>query len=96
MQNTTVIAKKIDKLKNKICEIDERIKNEVQLKQDYQKEIEELEAQSILYACKQSNITAAEALESFDIYSLIRKSGFSVDEIQEFLAGAKEEKKNVE
>lgn len=87
MQNSAII-KKIDKLKKKIGEIDERIKHDTQLKQDYSKEIESLEAESIIIACKSSNITLKEAVDSFQVYNLFKSSGMNTDEIKELLASS--------
>lgn len=78
--------KKIEKLRKKIAEIDERVKNDLQLKQTYVKEIESLEAESILIACKSSNITVDEAVESFEFYNMLKNSGLTINEINELLA----------
>lgn len=83
-RNTTI--KKIEKLKAKVAEIDERIKNDMQLKQRYVKEIESLEAESILIACKSSDISLSEAVESFELYSKLKSSGLSKDDLNELLS----------
>lgn len=77
--------KKIEKLRKKIVEIDERVKNDLQLKQTYVKEIESLEAESILIACKSSNITIDEAVKSFEFYNKLKSSGLTIHEINELL-----------
>lgn len=84
-------SKKIEKLQKKIEEIDERMKNDIQLKQEYVKEIQALEADSILSACKNSNITFGEAMESFDLYNMIKENGLSVSDIQELLSAENKE-----
>lgn len=81
----TANTKKIEKLRKKIAEIDERVKNNLQLKQSYVKEIDSLEAESILIACKSSNITIDEAVESFEFYNRLKNSGLTMDEINELL-----------
>ncbi len=81
----TANIKKIEKLRKKIAEIDERVKNDLQLKQSYVKEIDSLEAESILIACKSSNITIDEAVESFEFYNKLKNSGLTMTEINELL-----------
>jgi hypothetical protein len=78
--------KKIEKLRKRIEEIDERVKNDLQLKQELVKEIEGLEAESILIACKSSNITVGEAVESFGLYNKLKNSGLSVSDIDELIS----------
>jgi len=78
--------KKIEKLRKKIAEINERMKNEVQQKQEYMKEIEALEAESLVSACKSSNITFSEAVESFDIFKKLKADGIKIEDIKELLA----------
>jgi hypothetical protein len=84
-------AKKIEKLKSKIAEIDERVKNDLQQKQECIKEIQALEADSILCACKSSNITVTEAMESFNLYNKIKENGLSLSDIDELLGERKPE-----
>lgn len=83
-KNTTL--KKIEKLRKKVEEIDERVKNDLQLKQSYVKEIESLEAESILIACKSSNISLDEAVESFGFYNKFKNSGLTMKDIDELLS----------
>lgn len=78
--------KKIEKLRQKIEEIDKRIKIEVSQKQDLMKEIETLEAESILSACKNSNISYSEAVESFDLFSKLKEDGISYNDIKDLIA----------
>lgn len=79
-------SKKIEKLRIKIEEIDKRIKAELTLKQELSKEIETLEAESILSACKSSNISYSEAVESFDLFSKLKEDGISYKDIKDLLA----------
>lgn len=81
-----VNIKKIEKLRKKITDIDERIKNELEQKQAYVKEIEVLEAESIIMACKSNNISLSEAVESFSLYSKIKETGLSTDDITELIS----------
>jgi hypothetical protein len=78
-------AKKIEKLQSKINEIDERVKNDLQQKQECIKEIQALEADSILCACKSSNITVSEAMATFELYNKIKQNGLSIDDVSELL-----------
>lgn len=77
--------KKIEKLKAKISEIDERVKNELEQKQMYIKEIETLEAESILDACKSSNLALEEAVESFALFNKIKENGYSMEDISNMI-----------
>lgn len=87
--------KKLEKLKKKVEEINERIKSEVQRKQELIKEIESLEAENIISACKSNNITFAEAVESFDIFKELKENGLSYDDIKSFLSSNRNEDKTL-
>ena len=89
-------VKRIEKLKNKIEEIDERVKSELQQKQQYIKEIESLEAESILLACKSSNISLSEAVESFSLFKQIKDNGYSPENITELISSKTDIKLNEE
>lgn len=85
MANNTNL-KKIEKLRKKLEEVNERIKCDVQKKNEILKEIESLEAEGMVNACKSSNITFAEAVESFDIFKELKENGVTFDDIKNFLA----------
>lgn len=81
----TAKIKRLEKLQAKIIEIDERVKNDLEQKQQYIKEIETLEAESILDACRSSNLGFEEAVESFALFSKMKENGYSAEDMTKLI-----------
>lgn len=92
-------TKKIERIKQKIADIDSKIKASTKMKAQYEKELEQLESEEILNYIKSNKVTVDEnLLENIRLAEDIKKSGVSTNEIRQLISvdePKKEEKDNV-
>lgn len=72
---------KLEKLQKRMDDIDKVIKSNIEIKQQINKEIEGIIADTLLQASRESGLTIKEATMSFKLYADYKKSGMGFDEI---------------
>lgn len=88
---------KLEKLQSRVEDIDKVIKSNVEMKQQINKEIEGIIADTLLQASRENGLTVEEATMSFKLFATYKKSGMDFDEVISLInANAKtESEKNV-
>lgn len=89
----TAIRLKIDKAKQKLPEIDEKIKSLQQEKRDLIKQIKQLEDEEFYTFCKGLDVSMEELNSDVEIGKVIRNSGLTKEDI-ESLISIREETEN--
>lgn len=79
-------SKKIEKLRTKVAEINERMKSDLQQKNQYEKEIDELQNAEILAYIKSKKISVNDTfLLNLELAEKLNKSGIDLNEIEELI-----------
>ena len=80
------VGKKIDVLKARISEIDDKMKKLAQQKRDYKKQLRELNEQEIIKAVKDNGIDVATLNDDLALVKLLRENNFSKEDLLDLIS----------
>lgn len=80
-------AKKIERMQKKIEDIEGKLKADMKIKAQYEKELEQLQNEEVLEYIKANKVTINESfLKNLKLAEEIQNSGVPVDEIRQLIA----------
>lgn len=80
------VGKKIDALKARISEIDDKMKKLAQQKRDFEKQLRELNEQEIIKAVKDNGIDVATLNDDLALVKLLRENNFSKEDLLDLIS----------
>lgn len=80
------VGKKIDALKARISEIDEKMKKLAQQKKEFEKQLKELNEQEIVKAVKDNDIDVATLNDDLALVKLLRENNFSKEDLLDLIS----------
>ena len=80
------VGKKIDVLKARISEIDDKMKKLAQQKRDFEKQLRELNEQEIIKAVKDNGIDVATLNDDLALVKLLRENNFSKEDLLDLIS----------
>ena len=80
------VGKKIDALKARISEIDEKMKKLAQQKKEFEKQLKELNEQEIIKAVKDNGIDVATLNDDLALIKLLRENNLSKEDLLDLIS----------
>ena len=80
------VGKKIDALKARISEIDDKIKKLAQQKKEFEKQLRELNEQEIVKAVKDNGIDVATLNDDLALIKLLRENNLSKEDLLDLIS----------
>ena len=80
------VGKKIDALKARISEIDDKMKKLAQQKREFEKQLRELNEQEIIKAVKDNGIDVATLNDDLALVKLLRENNFSKEDLLDLIS----------
>lgn len=80
------VGKKIDALKARISEIDEKMKKLAQQKKEFEKQLKELNEQEIVKAVKDNDIDVATLNDDLALIKLLRENNLSKEDLLDLIS----------